>query len=247
MSVSELLDRLVARVGSGWTRSTGDRNLLSYIDMGQRELLNSLTARKKYRDGSNQGDPPFLLTTAGAYEYEVSAATLSCGEPTMDFGTGALAIRPKEVLSLFVDITSFDYNSQMRFVGEPFLYSEYNPYSTKTTRLYMQRVYVDSSPAYEEKGPRVIFLDDPGTTTDRYFIEFTWRPPKLVSEYIPLAIPEEYERALEDYVIGYVQSSEHGGISDLMTKFEQEWTPKFKAEYNKPARPRSTKVTLRAF
>jgi hypothetical protein len=234
MSTETLLDLLEVDLPSGWSRSTGSRSLLAMIEKGQDKLFKALGRKRRHIGSDNKGFEPYLLTTAGTYEYEIVAANLSCGTPIQRINGSNYEVLADIVSEIFIDAsTSAAYD--MAHVGEPMFYGEINPYYTGSERVYMRIVPVDSKPALQNTPPRVIFKDDPGTTTDQYFCGFLWLPPRLTSESIPLAIPEDFEDAIEAYVRARLQTSQSGAESEFMNSFLNYWIPKFVREYRRSA------------
>ncbi|MDD5394932.1 MAG: hypothetical protein PHE17_18090 [Thiothrix sp.] len=234
MSTASLLDLLEIDLPAGWSRSTGSRSLLSFIQKGQDRLWKSLGYKRIFHGTENKGFEPYLKTVAGTYDYDIIAANLGCGTPQKTIGGTVYAVTPDTVLKIFVDSTE-DYGLNMLYMGEPYLYGEQNPYYMGNNRMFVRDIPVDSSPALESTPPHITFKDDPGDSTDIYFCQFNFLPPRLISENIPLMIPEDFEDALRDFVRAQLQASEHGADSDLATKFENFWIPKFQREYRRGA------------
>jgi hypothetical protein len=234
MSTASLLDLLEVDLPSGWSRSTGSRSLLKAIEKGQDKLFKALSRKRRYIGLDNMGFEPYLKTIDGTYEYEIIAANLSCGALTQKIAGTDYEVPADIVLEIFID-ASLSIAYDMSHIGEPCFYGEINPYYMGTERIYMRRVPVDSSPGLENTPPRVRFKDDPGTTTDQYFCGFLWLPPRLISESIPLAIPEDFEDAIEAYVRARMQTSQSGAESEFMNSFMNYWIPKFTREYRRSA------------
>jgi hypothetical protein len=245
MTTKALLNRLVPKISGGWSRSTGDLSVLKLIEQAQDALLKEIGSKRVFRGTDNKGFPPYLLTTAGNYQYEITGAYLSCGTPTKTIGGTSYSLTADIVTRVFIDITNSSDYGGVAWCGEPAVYWAFNPFSSATERLEIALIAVDSSPALEATNPTVTFKTDPGTTTTKFFCEFLWRAPRLVSENIPLIIPQEFESAIEDYVIGTIQGDENGGISDRLTNFWVFWVPKFAEEYNRGAKAKTTKIKAR--
>lgn len=244
MSVKLILDR-VHPVCTGWDR-TGTRSLIKFIEEGQDELWSSLHYTNIFIDPTNEGFPPYLLTTAGTYTYDITGTNLSCGTLTQTIGGAAYTVRCKRVIRVFRDTTTgVDYDYTRRYQGRNEQYIAVNPFTTAVSRLRATVEPVDSQPALENTSATVTFKDNPGTTTDVFFIEFEWEPMRLVSESIPLCVPLMFERALEDYVVGRVQSLAVGTDSELLNKFETYWKPRFKKEINMTSRAQDSTVQVR--
>jgi hypothetical protein len=247
MSVKLLLDRLVPRCSSGWNRSTGLRPLIKEIERGQDMLINTLGERRIWCGTDNKGWPPYLLTTSGTYTYEIKASNLSSGSITLSLAGSSYTVTADIVRRVFIDVSQGGYDSTVTWLAEPALYSDLNPYSNEIERLWVSEVAISSFPAVGSANPTVTFPFNPGTTTTKFFVEFYWRAPRLTSESIPLVVPEEFERALEDFVIAYVQECENGAPSQLMERFEGYWKTQFKNKFAPAARTRTNRVISRPF
>jgi len=227
MSVSTLIDQIVPYVPDGYSRSTGNISIIKLIQNAIDLLFATDSTYCLWYGTDNDGWPPYLKTTAGTEKYEIVAANLSCDSITMPNDSN-YTVRAAKVKEVFVDATNIDYAK--RFVGTPYLYTFANPYTTMTTRIEVARVPVRSIPATEAQSAYVLFPEDPGTTTDKYFCTFTWEHPRLTSESIPLGIPKIFEDAIEDYVIGKIQTRENGVQGDRLTNFYRYWLPRFSQE-----------------
>jgi hypothetical protein len=245
MSTKTLLDRLVPRASSGWSRSTGNRSLLKIIEQGQDALVGALGEKRIWRGSDNAGFPPYLQTTAGTYIYEVKAANLSCDAIALLINGTSYTVIPDLVKRIFIDVTLAGYNTGISWLGQPALYADLNPYANLNERLMVSQVFCETLPAMGPGYPVVTFPFDPGTETAKYFCEFYWRAPRLDSETIPLIVPPEFERALEEYVIGYMQECENGSPSDFTEKFDTYWKPEFVRKFSSAGKIRNNSVILR--
>lgn len=230
MSTKGILDRCLPDC-PGWSRDTGVRNLLAIAQKAVDDLFDMDHEAMIYRGTDNKGFPPYLLTTAGTYRYDVAAANLSCGAITRTISGSTYTFVVRKIRSVFVDISSGRASIEQQWVGEPYHLSV-NPFSSVNNRIWVQEVKGNSQPAYENTPAYFEFLEDPTTTTDRYFIEFYVGPPRLLSQNIPLPIPVVFETAIEDYIIGYVQRRTSGRTNDNEQKFLEYWKPRFETFWN---------------
>ena len=245
MSTKALLDRLVPRASSGWSRSTGNRSLIKLIERGQDQLINTLGPKRVWRGTDNKGWPPYLKTVAGTSTYEIKGANLSSGAITLSLNGTSYTVLADIVRRIFLDVTSGGYDDTVAWMSEPAFYADLNPYSTVTERLVVSEIAVDAMPAMGNANPTVTFPFDPGTQNTKWMVEFYWRAPRLTSEAIPLVVPDEMEDAIEDYVIGKIQESENGAPSNLIARFEQFWKIEFPKKFNVSAKMNSNKVIPR--
>jgi len=228
LSATAIIDR-VFPYASGFGR-TGTRSILSLIERAQDRLFEYDGDFMRYIDPTdNKGFPPYLLTTAGTYKYNLIAANLSCGALVKNIGGTDYTVRARKPLKVFRDVSKSDYGIN-RWVGRPFVYAEQNPYSTSIERSLMAEVQTNKYPALEGTAAYIEFLEDPGTTTTSYFCEFLFEAPRLDSESVPLSVPLAYEEALEDFVMGRIQWLTHGKPNEFMNRFEEYWLPKFRSE-----------------
>lgn len=245
MSLKTLLGKIMPRASSGWQRSTGNLNVMALIEEGQDFLVNALGERRIFRGSDNQGWPPYLITTAGVYEYEIKAANLSTGSITLTLNGVTYTVTADIVKRIYIDVTSGGYDDSITWLGQPAFYSDINPYSSMNERLLVSEVSVESMPALGTSNPVVTFPFDPGDTTTKFFVDFYWRAPRLTSESIPLIVPPEFERALLEYAVGYIQEADNGSPSAFTEKFENFWKPEFVKKFRPAARMNNSKVILR--
>jgi hypothetical protein len=215
MSTQTLVTK-IKKYAKGW----GDPEIRDLIQQGQDELFCDDALGMRFIGGSNKGFPPYLQTVAGTYRYNISAANLS-EALSITIGGALRTILPNQVIAVFVDASTLNYGDLE--TGEPYFYQ----YGDSIERTVMEKVPVRSFPAAGDTPATVEFFEDPGTTTDKYFCEFTYLPPRLTSNAIPLYVPVEFERALQDYAIGEVQSLENGKYNEWQQKFETYWKPRF--------------------
>lgn len=245
MSTKTLLDRLVARAPSGWIRSTGTRSILSIVQFGRDELIASLGSDRIFRGSDNQGFPPYLKTTAGLYDYDIVAANLSCGPIQLTRNGAAYTFLADIIRRVFVDTTEGGYDDTITWMSQPALYADQNPYSLQSTRLVISEVAVASQPALGDLPPHVTFPFDPGDTTDKWFVEFLWKCPPLISENIPLMIPSDFEMAMENYVVGYMQAVANGAKSQMSAEFDAKTKSRFRAHFGRSAQLQNNRVVPR--
>lgn len=220
----DLISRIIPHA-NGWTR-VGNRSILKLIEQGQDELLDSLDERRIFISTDNEGFPPYLHTTAGTYRYEITSANLSATLAVTIGGT-SYSVRCKDIKRVFID-TSVEYDYHHRWLGQPYIYSYVNPYTTTDERITVADVKVRSQPALENTTAYIDFMNDPDTTTDRYFCEFTWEAPRLTAETVPLILPTRFYRAMEDYALGRIQEYANGKTNEFMLRFNNYWVPEFR-------------------
>lgn len=230
----EIIDEIVPFC-PGWHRNAGGKNLLRLVERAVNELYSDVSWR--FKDNSNEGKVPYLLTTDNQFEYPIIAANLSCGdlEKTID-GTAYLLV-PKVVRRVYMDVSRRlnDYNLGFRKYGEEF---------EEGGRWYI-KINVDSEVGSAGTPPIVRFLDNPGTTTDKYLIDLIVGCPDLTAETIPIPIPKEFAEGVVDFCIGTCQKRENGRGSELLLGFEENWKPRFRRHLAGAASARSNKTNVR--
>ena len=134
MSVEAILDRLET-VCPGYTRSSGTRSLLKLVQSAVDILFESALESFSFIDPANKGFPPYLITSADTYRYDMVADNLSAATLTMTIGGVVYPVRIKRVNRVFIDVTSTGYDYDSRWIGQPYVYSTPNPYSSHTARI----------------------------------------------------------------------------------------------------------------
>jgi hypothetical protein len=232
MAVADIIDRILPHVPEGYSRNSGSLSILKEIERAQDRLFDYDAPCMHYIGTDNQGFPPYLLTTAGTYRYDVNSTYLSCGALTKTIGGSAQTVRCKRVVKVFVDSSNIDYN--MAWIGKPYIYSAQNPYSTRLSRIEMADIKVRHFPALENTDAYVEFIEDPGTSTTKWFIDFVWAPPRLTSESIPLVVPVDYEEDILEYVIGTINKRITNKYNEFLVNFEQIVIPRFRQMMSVP-------------
>jgi hypothetical protein len=226
MSTSGIIDRVLPWC-PGWERSSGKKNLLKVLQQGVDMLFNFDDDCMIYRDTDNKGFPPYLITVAGTYRYSISSSNLSCSTISRNIGGTDYTLTARKVRRIFIDSTVITPGYLDSWTGIPFRLN-INPYNIGwQDRLYIAINQVSSQVGYENTPPFVDFQIDPGSHSDKFFCEFYVGAPRLLSESIKIPVPVEYEEALEDYVIGYVQKRESGRTNDNLERFTLEVVPKY--------------------
>jgi hypothetical protein len=206
----------IKKYAKGWS----DPEILKLIQQGQDELFCDDALGMRFIGGSNKGFPPYLKTVAGTFRYNISSANLS-EALSITIGGALRTILPNQVIAVFVDASTLNYGDLE--TGEPYFYQ----YGDSIERTVMEKVPVRSFPAAGDTPATVEFFEDPGTTTEKYFCEFTYLPPRLTGVTIPLYVPVEFERGLQDFAIGEIQALENGKYNEWQQKFETYWKPRF--------------------
>jgi hypothetical protein len=228
---------LVTRIKNYYAQDYSRTFILDCLDRAQNELFNTDCAQSIFLNTSDDSFPiPILSTTTGTLEYEITGDNLldtDGNAVTLEWND--VAVSARRVKSVFIQVTAgnaVDYTKL--FYGERFDWAGIN--NNWSRRLY--RVNFESVPVvcYDKTNTqncKVVFVEDPGTHTDRYYVEFYFVPPSLTSENISLVIDaNKWQEALLEGVMGYVEEIENGNTARLTT-FRRYWKPRFIADSNK--------------
>jgi len=227
---------LITTIQDDYAPKIGRTLLLGYVNRAVQALTGQNCAQMTFYNTSDDTFPfPILSTTAGTLEYEITAANLvdSDGSAvTLTVGGTTVAIR--NVKRLFVS-TSVSKTNQYTptFRGDALTLHGVNPY-------WKSRVYSNSYQKVvgllfdktETQAAKFVFMEDPGTETDLYYVEAYWQHPTVDSESDTLLIDQQqWEMALIDGVVGYIEDFQHGE-SRRLEKFQTYWKKKFAGEMN---------------
>jgi len=162
------------------------------------------------------GMPPFIATTAGQREYDCPA---DC----------------RETLAVFWEQPQNQYSpSKNRAM--------YTQYFFRNVAYY--KIAVTSRNALIDTLATITFVDDPGTTTDKFFHEYSIKSPDLTSEEIQMAFPEEVHYLVRKAVIALLSSENYGatGFDDAII---QQISKACRRKMNKGAQARSQRTPWR--
>lgn len=159
------------------------------------------------------GMPPYIATTAGQRQYDCPT---DC----------------RETLSIFWERPQRQYSPSRNRA----LYTEY---IFRNARYYKVAAY--STNALINTLATVTFIDDPGTTTDKYYHEYVIKPTKITSEQIQLTVPEELHWLLRKGVIAMLSSENYGetGFDDEVIR---KVAAKIRRKLNKGTQARAEKT-----
>ena len=219
MSLTTLISRLQLRA-----QGSSRPDIRTLIQAAQDDLFSDDVVAKRFVGSAGKGFPPYLITVAGTYRYEVKTANLS-EAPAITVNGTPYTVLPYRVMKVFIDSTGTLFGRVPAGSEYPYRYG--NPIYATTQRMTVADVPVRSESGTESAPPIIDFFDDPGDTTTKFFIEFTYLPPRLTSESIPLFVPVEFEKALYDYAMGEIQEAENGKPNEYQQRYETYWKPKF--------------------
>ena len=114
MNTNDIIDAVLP-LATGWSRSSGYKNLLKGLEQGLLSLYEGV--RLIHRGTENDGMPPYLYTEDDVYTYDVSSSNLSCGSIEKSIGGTSYVYVAKRVVKMFIDVTngSSDYGTNKLF------------------------------------------------------------------------------------------------------------------------------------
>lgn len=206
-----------------------------YLNRIQRALFNNDCAQSVWYNTADISFPwPVLKTVAGTLEYEITAANLinSAGAAISSIAVNGVTVAPRRIRSVFISTASIvasGYNPKFR--GAEITPIGINPYWQR--KLYNNRYYSAVGQPFDKtdlQGCKWIFDDDPGATTNCFYVEFFYAPPNISAEtgagsYMVLD-SDKWEQCIYDGVAACIEDMANGG-SQKFQKFQEYWIPRF--------------------
>lgn len=193
------------------------QEILTVLDEVQLIVYSEDVTQTEYIDPAT-GLPPFIATTAGKFDY---ACPANC----------------RRVIAVFSDspITT---------------YSRTRP-TPQTRRYYYRNLgYFEMAVNQRDALPggvaaRVIFQEDPGTTTTDYYLQYYVQPTPLTSEAIQMTLPEHTHWRVRQGVLSMLSSEEYGqtGFDDAVM---EKVTRVIRNQLNRGAQSRTGRTPWRA-
>jgi hypothetical protein len=124
-----------------------------------------------------------------------------------------------------------DYNRV--FYGEQFSWAGLNDiWARRLYRVAFYRIPVMLRDKTDAAGATITFVEDPGTSTNKYYVEFYKEATQLTSEAIPLSVDGNvWDQALIDGAVGLIEDAENGE-SRRLEKFQTFWLKQFTRSFN---------------
>jgi len=225
-STAELLVILQEQF-KGWNIN-GPRGLLHYLDTAHRILCQTESANRVVFDSST-GLLPYLVTTAGTFTYNLPSDCWKLGDVLVEIGVNG---------SLFDNLSYYRYGTGG--VGGTALMTGFRISSTRKLEHvtisgigYIRVPHIRSFPAGESTLAKLIFTDDPGTTTTCYNIRYYKKCAELVSDSIPLEIePPNDELYLLPATCKLIEGVQHGNYLEARTEILKNIKPLYWKECN---------------
>lgn len=233
--------QLVSLIKEDFAPSYSRTRILSYIERAQNELFNHDCAQTKFINKNDDSFPvPILSTTAGTLKYVLSESNLVDSDGNaIDLAVNGYDITIRRIARVFVNVATLTTPYDNIFIGREFDWAGINSnWSRKLYDIRYQEVPVilyDYSPV---EGAHLVFVEDPGTYDDKYYVEFYYFPVSLDSEQIPLTVdPNKWTEAIIKAVRGYIEESRNGrsellDASAAYGSFRNYWIPKFRNNSN---------------
>jgi len=176
------------------------------------ELLSDNTLQL-IRISQATGMPPFLATTQGTRHYNCPA---DC----------------RETVAIFVEVNQRTYNSrQGSSIATEYIHAS----------KAFKKIAIRSTHATEDTLATVTFIDDPGTTTNRYYHFYYFRPTRLLTERQEIAISPKVHRYIADGVIEMFKTENYGNTERSFNVMEMV-KRKVRNCLNRGAHPRLTRT-----
>jgi hypothetical protein len=210
MSTKSIIDEIKLKA-PGWDRVGTAKSIASMLTRCQ-NLLYSKPCRETVFIDPATGNHPLLSTTAGQFDYPL---------PDVSKVIEGLA----RDLRLFFCFQVYALGTNVSTVL--YLERDGGVIRRETGRQGAKYIYnTTGSEATEEDAARVMFNFDPGTTTDKYRMICTLEPMPIDSESIPLMVSKNYEWALIEGTLGFIEYFDLGR-SDRLDQFKLKLAKEF--------------------
>lgn len=251
LTTAELVSEIKLDYAPEWDRE----RLVDFVRRTQLRLCNQDSRLMVFWNRSDDTFPvPYLKTTDGVLNYEIG-----------DDGTGSTNLVDSDGNDVDLEITLegtaypilarrvrsvFVY--RFRWIGPDVSAALGNSWSYDRSWIYDH----SADPKYGgvefvpddmrgTKNAQVTFLENPGTTTDKFHVLFYHTPADVLSDTIPLTVDgDQWHQALIDGAVGIVEDIE-SGRSTRLERFEKYWMKKFlnhNADITKHYRPTQMRV-----
>lgn len=215
--------------------------ILKYLDWAQNEIFGEC-AQTIFLNKSDDTFPlPILSTTDGTLNYVPSASNLVDSDGNaVSLTWNGYTVEITRIRRVFHQVTSkmVAYDKNKVFTGKDFIWSMVNPYYSYYTKTYQEEPGIPEGRS-EAGGANFTFLQNPGTHTDKFYIEMYFAPPELTAESINMSIDtDKFAQAFFTACQGYAERSRNGR-SDLLDgparvgSFRKYWIPRMRGWLNK--------------
>lgn len=243
MNTQQLVTLIKNDYAPGYART----KILDYIERAQNEMFNQDCAQMIFLNGSDDFLPiPILSTTEGTLNYTPSASNLVDSDGSaISLVKDSYSVSIRRIRRVFIDVSELNSSYDNTFIGRTFDWAGVN--DSWSRRIYNIRYREVPIIPYDKdniEDARLVFAEDPGTHTDKYYIEFYVGPVSLDSESIPLSVNgDQWAEAFIKAVRGYIEESRNGRSEHLDGpardgSFRKYWLPKFRNSQNSGAQMR---------
>lgn len=240
MDTQQIVTTIKEDYAQDWSRP----KILDMLDRVQKKLFLNDCAQTIFMNPSDTMFPiPLLVTTAGTLSYPVTGAVLvSSTGAAVTLAKNGYAIACRRVKRVFIALSNVSSFDSRHFYGDTFAWSGVNAEWTKSFRnvtfCEIPAILYDRT---ENESARIQFAEDPGSTNNKYYVEFYHTPAELTTESVPLSIDGDmWDEALIDGVVGLIEKSQYGK-SEKWDMFNMVWKRRFIGQMNANEDRRSPK------
>ena len=223
---------LISAISQDFAPNCAPDTLVRYLDRCQRMIYLDDTFQLTY---FNENDPefplPILPTVAGQLTYTISDGVItdSLGDP-LNFEWDGFTAVPSKVISVLTRETNIRPIHGNRGYG--YRAAAYDDARVIIRGELFWKEIVRLKERTPNSDPVITFREDPGDTTDRYYLDVGLAPRKILSSRTPMSLNvDKWEQALIDGVVGQYENSVNGR-SDKYQTFLTFWIPKIRKYYN---------------
>ena len=225
MSTRSVADEIKLKAPN-WPQE-GNPSILMQMQRAQDFLYSKPCNRSLYVDPSI-GTHPYLVTTDTVFGYDIP-------DISMVIQGTARTIRIFRVEEIYMDRSFLtDYG---RYDSENLLPIGWA--SIEPDRITMK---VTGTEALENTPANISFQYNPGTETEKFRMKAVIEPLRLTALAIPLMVSRNWEQAIIDGALGFIEYHDYGR-SDRMQTFYDYWAPRFWQEQNRNPDHKRVKAT----
>jgi hypothetical protein len=231
MSTAAVIDEIKLKAVN-WNRQGSDKSIAVMLNRAQNYLF-SRACRESVVMDPETGAYPLLTTTAGEKKYDLPNFTKeiydeqgNAQDVTLRFKMGI------ELQQTQIPTNEYGIDNILRRMNS----------GIKGTH---DGIYVCNATFYEALVNRPAFVVlhfDPGATTEKYSIYGLLEPLQITNDTIPLSVSSEWEMALIDGALGFIEYHDYGR-SDRLQTFYDVWANKYWSAYPLATNYGSTSIT----
>jgi hypothetical protein len=240
------LQSLVTTINSDYCPEKGRPTVLSLVERAIKALFNQPCASSIFYNRSDPAFPfPIINTVSGTLSYELTAANLvNSAGAAVALTVNGTTVALRDIAGVFVKGSSIGTGGYTpNFRGSGRNVAGINPYWGNNNAQSYYQVPGVPTPKTNNEALAFTFLENPGTSSNRFFVEAYYEHPDLAVDTDPVLINLQlWEQAIIDGCIAYLEDFDNGnaGTTPRINKFEQYWKPKFSTYGNKDISHRSS-------